>query len=712
MRLSLRTLLAFEDNVFDVEQHRQLEQVIPQHPSAVETLTRIRNAVRNPALGVPGLIDGQEELDPNFVAEYLDHHMSADLQERFENYCLSGDKYLGEIASIHQILSNVLGEPARTSRDCRLRCYTAREQRCDVPVAENKVQKSDVHIFRPDDESFATAPTSNEPEKAAQVPPLNTKKNVPFFAPLLNFIIPEIQKWPKNRKVASLLLLGLLGFGILHLQKPAKQSNVAAHNTVDVQTETPLPFEHADVSEHIPVAASQIDKPIAEDFAATNQYEAPEPQIAAAPPIAETDVTDPFLLQPTEQSGHQEFPTAAEQQPSLQTVASEQLQEPKVAFEPISKPADKVDTRSPRRDRLNQTAWQNPPQPVKITADTVEAVKIPAPVTARTPNTGNSSRPMQEVPAAVPPILQVSGASAAATDPVLGKIVPTIDQQIVFSAATSGSQWILAPPSSVLCAEEYLLTAVPFRGTLELTSSYQIEMIGDAKICILPPDQNGVSGIYVDYGRIVIRPLKANTPLRIETEKTQKTVSVSGTRSILFIDTFAEIVSPDDEQNVRPKTTPILGFIPYNYETLDYKSTKSTNRFTVSKQGSLLLHSSEYVFAEIQHLPNWLQSGQQTPDDRRLAEDVRKAFADVQGNSEAALNRFIQDKQLPLKAFGYRLWGDLGRFDVPLRMAAAKRQEDTAIRQALAPYFNEVMKRDAETIQRFADAIESVKKGQ
>ena len=125
MRLSLRTLLAFEDNVFDVEQHRRLEQLLPTDQAAESILQRIRSVVRSPLLGVPGLVDHQEELDPNYVAEYLDHQMPAGMQDKFESYCLSADKYLAEIASIHHILSNILGEPARTSRDCRLKCYNA-----------------------------------------------------------------------------------------------------------------------------------------------------------------------------------------------------------------------------------------------------------------------------------------------------------------------------------------------------------------------------------------------------------------------------------------------------------------------------------------------------------------------------------------------------------------------------------------------------------
>ncbi|MDR2763393.1 MAG: hypothetical protein LBB88_12380, partial [Planctomycetaceae bacterium] len=123
MQLSLRTLLAFEDNIFDVEQHRQLERTIPNHEPATQILARIRNVIHDPKINVPGRNGYQEELDPNIVAEYLDYQMTKEYQEQFENFCLSSDKYLAEVASVHQIISNVLGEPARISRECRFRCY-------------------------------------------------------------------------------------------------------------------------------------------------------------------------------------------------------------------------------------------------------------------------------------------------------------------------------------------------------------------------------------------------------------------------------------------------------------------------------------------------------------------------------------------------------------------------------------------------------------
>ena len=95
-----------------------------------------------------------------------------------------------------------------------------------------------------------------------------------------------------------------------------------------------------------------------------------------------------------------------------------------------------------------------------------------------------------------------------------------------------------------------------------------------------------------------------------------------------------------------------------------------------------------------------------------LVEICRRYFMDARGGTEQALMWLIQDESPAVRTLGLRLWGDLGRFDVPIAVVAEKRPGEEAIRQILNQYFDEVMRRDNETVQSFADALKLIKESQ
>jgi len=123
MRLTLKTILAFSDDLFDAEYRPAIEKRIREDQAAGSVVERIRSVVRNPDIPVPGRSGEKEEMSANLVAAYLDNLLSDAEQSRFETICLRSDVYLAEIACSHQILTTILGQPAKLNRDCRLRLY-------------------------------------------------------------------------------------------------------------------------------------------------------------------------------------------------------------------------------------------------------------------------------------------------------------------------------------------------------------------------------------------------------------------------------------------------------------------------------------------------------------------------------------------------------------------------------------------------------------
>ncbi|MCA9237005.1 MAG: hypothetical protein KDA44_16140 [Planctomycetales bacterium] len=135
MRLTLRTLLAYMDDILDPADHEELGRKIEASDFAAELIHRSRDASRRLRLGAPDpaagdggdLHGGSDELDANTMAEYLDNTLSPEAVAEFERACLApgdqGDMLLAEAVSCHHILTMVLGEPAEVDPDLRRRMY-------------------------------------------------------------------------------------------------------------------------------------------------------------------------------------------------------------------------------------------------------------------------------------------------------------------------------------------------------------------------------------------------------------------------------------------------------------------------------------------------------------------------------------------------------------------------------------------------------------
>jgi hypothetical protein len=1062
MRLSLRTLLAFEDHIFDQEQHQQLERLIPKHDAASAMLNRIRSTVCNPRLGVPGLVDQREELDPNLVAEYLDHQMPDEIQERFETYCLSSDKYLAEIASIHHVLSNVLGEPARTSRECRQRCYDLyhlsvienvpaekreKEKReSDNPFGSRKLifedylpptqnsgtagttglkdfqknhtpptssERPELVVFPQQSENGNQLPSFNSAQPSTLPPPLfssQTNNPTPFqtnnsatktdnivSAPAASIEQKKIQSFSltaifwnwlttgrtendkteykkenstkntetKTRKVISLRTLlmifllattGWLGWNKVQEQwnnsqqkketaiRNSQQSDVTGLAAVSESSNAPentdasLPFPASEMKKE-PVVSTKLQEhpkkpikivpfdnselplppqPLNEKTAQSrlpNHNNATKSILKTLPPVSftktvntataneievqtqteietqtqtktefqeqsydsvtftpsttstavmlkssETPLSEKLAEKPIEKPIEQPMSFAPNPMRHSQTVstpttnnsenqvlpsspvdsitvlavtepaakAAKQREKPEIrnsntisrvtptnfetpvrskpllvamperepeqfddqsliAFQPISAPPKRKEDLQispefvePKRQKLavskpnnleNTNAWRTSvvnqiptelsiERPLERPTERLIEQTIERPIERQieesdtaysdglTNNRLNELKELDELneskgsqkqfssfgnvvrsttipmESALPtqrqqviPVGEIRERSEIPQPRVLGRVLAAKDPCIVFSASTASDQWEMKRLPLALHANQYLLTTAPFRVVVELESGFQVEMVGDSKFCLLEPDENGISGIFIDYGRFVIRPIAVENKtitqsLRLQTEKIYGTVQLTGSKSLVFVDTFAEILENNSEESVPnrhilPQTRPILGLIPDVNGKISWQVDQIS--LVATKQAGVLLAAEKPELGNIRGLPNWLNPLPLPPESEHLVTVCHRIFDKTEGNCEAALNLLIREPSVVVRSFGYRLWGDLGRFDIPLTFLSEAKPEEETIRQVLVPYFREVMKRDEETVQRLADAIETVR---
>lgn len=124
LRLTLRTLLAYLDDTLSPSQAREIGQQIAEEPSINDLVTRIRNVMRRRRLLAESPDPDHADVDPNDVAEYLDSVLSPSRVAELEKRVLENDLDLAEVASVHQILSLVLGKPAEISSSAKERAYS------------------------------------------------------------------------------------------------------------------------------------------------------------------------------------------------------------------------------------------------------------------------------------------------------------------------------------------------------------------------------------------------------------------------------------------------------------------------------------------------------------------------------------------------------------------------------------------------------------
>ena len=123
MRLTLRTMLAYLDEVLDPADSEALGKKINESEFASHLVQRIKTVSKKVRMDAPKLDGKGMGNDANTVSEYLDSTLPQDRVGDFERICLESDRHLAEAAACHQVLTLVLGKPADVPQELRDKIY-------------------------------------------------------------------------------------------------------------------------------------------------------------------------------------------------------------------------------------------------------------------------------------------------------------------------------------------------------------------------------------------------------------------------------------------------------------------------------------------------------------------------------------------------------------------------------------------------------------
>jgi len=443
MRLTLRTLLAYLDGILEPADAEDIGKKIEESEFATGLMHRVRDVVRRLRLAAPSLTDRGPGLDPNTVAEYLDNTLPSDRLPDFEKVCLESDIHLAEVASCHQILTLVLGEPAEIDPASRQRMY----QLPNAPAAqaEPEDRSTDMPATGQGDKAAVGSTVTRRPREKPEIPdylrePARKRRWLPLAAALL--------------LVAGLGLFALKGLG--YFDDGTFLGNLIARVRGDRVAMGP------NVPGDLPETVAQGVAPIVVE---QGVEQAPSPVPAEtprqpAPPIegkpAAPGVPDATSeTQPALKDGVTVKPEATSADPAKPPVAP-----------PVAEP--------------DSTA---PPGPLEV-------AKVDPTPPIKTPPT----------PQAVPKV----DPNQPAAEPA-GRFLSEKDV-LLFRDPDDGI-WRRVAPQSPILPKRTLLALPTFRPALALTNGIGLQLIGGAEIELLPVEAGATPSARMGYGRLVVRSL-------------------------------------------------------------------------------------------------------------------------------------------------------------------------------------------------------------
>lgn len=462
MRLTLRTMLAYLDDILEPEDHQDIGRKIEESEFATSLVHKIRDVSRRMRLAAPKVAGRGMGLDPNTVAEYLDNTLTGERVPDFEKVCLESDVHLAEVASCHQILALVQVQPAEVNPELRQRMYGMAAR---------------AH------ERASTADDRGEPAHPAAAAALATAgKGPPELPPHAARPKPEVPEYLRSSSssrmkpimITIVLLLCLIGAVLL-----ADKTNYISRLIFGEPKET--------AQNNKPPATTTTAAPVSTTTAATATT-------GSADVATSTTGTTPAP-----------FVAGTIDKPGPATSGTSGAADRAGPDDPVKKPVVAPDSAKGPNDAVKAATDRSTPEgPAVVTPDNSNPLPpgppdLPRPVDQGSPPGDGQDKTKPAVPALSPdaagPVPADNG------DQRIGRLIS--DKDVVLRIAAGQAEWQRIGAGVAFSAGDKLLVLPTYRPTVTLAAGATLQLAPETLVEFVGVER-GIPVVRVAYGRMVL----------------------------------------------------------------------------------------------------------------------------------------------------------------------------------------------------------------
>jgi hypothetical protein len=605
MRLTLRTMLAYLDDILEPDDTKDIGKKIEESEFATNLVHRTRDSMRRLRLGVPPVIGRGLGHDPNSVAEYLDNTLSDERVGEFEKICLESDVHLAEVAACHQILTIVLGEPAEIDPEMRHRMYRVAAQ-VDAPP----VQVDSIHPRAP-----ATPPPVQGGTRRA-------KPEVPDYLRESQWRL-----WPVAAVVlisAFLTCAGLMYFGpgawrqrvVAWFERPQSDAQEPSDRSGAKQVAETKQTDRSPDTPVAPLADPKRPRAVAGDAESAADVAARPGQPAQLVPpknaLGADDAAAPPAPEPDEDSKANPDSTAADVSPAqapVPAVAAEKSQ-------PIPLP-DKS---------------QSPPAETNPLVDPTEP----------------------ELPAN-PAAADIAADRPEAAAEGFGRY--TSKREVLLRLDPRTGDWKRLPAMSPLAKGDRLLSLPLFKPTVSLSTSITIQAEGPALFQLVGWTDQDVPIIAVEFGRLLMTTVgRAGNSLQIKLEDAQPRLTFVDAESTLALD-VRHVLPPGQDPLSGP--APLAVDIYASSGLIRVRNGNVPVELQAPARKALVVAMAE---PEGDEFPNWVTSEGLSDLERRATTGVEEKFSPDR-SAKLLLKELAGDRRREVRSLAIWSAGYLGDFE-------------------------------------------------